>query len=947
MASIKLVSYNSRGLPYDTVKFKCKPFVFKILDNPVTDIVCFQETFYTKQDLPFLNCISPYFHGVGTSTVDSESGIMRGHAPGGVAILWRSRFDKIVKPVMFDLDWIVGIELLFNDKKCVILNVYMPCETEGHEEKYLNNLGKITCILDEIDCTCIYLVGDWNADINGSTFADHLLNFIAESNLEFSSKEFLPENSFTFLSEAWNTTSWLDHCIATSDGHSSIESIEIDYDGAIADHFPICISIAVNDIPAITECKNDVSPKLKWKSASPQQVNRFTEHSEYFLSKIHVSADAFKCHDVNCKDQSHLDDIESLYNSITDALITSEHKVFKPGSVNKYKIRPGWNDIASDLYNSSREYLKLWIQADKPRNGWIHDAMVRSRLRFKYANRKLKRNEAKIRSDKLGDALLSEKSKNDFWKETRKIKCSKTPLPTSIEGASGDDDILKLWKKHYTELFNCLKETSRANKNYDSEIEYSDNMLVNTEDITQAINKLVDNKSCGLDGIYAEHLKNASTRVSPLLAICFSSCFIHGFLPEKIMSVILVPVIKDKAGKINSKDNYRPIALASIISKVLELIVLERISEYLYTNDNQFGFKKKLGTDSCIYVLKEIIDSYSRLNGSVFLCFLDASKAFDRINHRKLFLKLERRGVPLYLVRILSFWYSHQKMCVRWGSGVSDCFYVSNGVRQGGILSPHLFNVYMDDMSSLLNKCHAGCYVGNMLINHLMYADDLVLICPSANGLRKLLKVCENFGNPHDVKFNSDKSSIMIVRSKSLKDVDFGSFLVKGEVIPNCDEKKKDRGCVKYLGHYLCSDKSDDRDMRRQYQRLYGHANSLVRKFHMCSDDVKVKLFRAYCTPMYTSQLWFHYKQKSMNKLIVAYNNSLRILLKLPWDCSASKMFADRALPGAKAILRNLIYKFMKRIEISENTLVKCILNSDLILISRLRKHWHGTLYVT
>ena len=117
MASIKLVSYNCRGLPYDVIKFKSKPFVFKILDNPDTDIVCFQETFYTKQDLPSLNQISPDFHGVGTSTVDAESKIMRGHAPGGVAILWRSRFDKIVKPVMFDLDWIVGIELLFNDSK--------------------------------------------------------------------------------------------------------------------------------------------------------------------------------------------------------------------------------------------------------------------------------------------------------------------------------------------------------------------------------------------------------------------------------------------------------------------------------------------------------------------------------------------------------------------------------------------------------------------------------------------------------------------------------------------------------------------------------------------------------------------------------------------------------------------------------------------------------------
>ena len=244
------------------------------------------------------------------------------------------------------------------------------------------------------------------------------------------------------------------------------------------------------------------------------------------------------------------------------------------------------------------------------------------------------------------------------------------------------------------------------------------------------------------------------------------------------MSVILVPIIKDKAGKINSKKNYRPIALASIISKVLELVILNRISSYISTEDNQFGFRKKLGTDTCIYVLKEVIERYKSLNGSVFTCFLDASKAFDRINHRKLFKKLLERSVPGYIVRLLSFWYANQRMCVRWGAGLSESFTVSNGVRQGGILSPYLFNVYMNDLSKLLNAYPAGCYIGKLLINHLMYADDLVLLCPSAYGLRLLLRLCEQFGYSDDIDFNYEKSVIMIHRSREMRDVDFGNFWV-------------------------------------------------------------------------------------------------------------------------------------------------------------------------
>src|SRR4029434_9412440 len=95
------------------------------------------------------------------------------------------------------------------------------------------------------------------------------------------------------------------------------------------------------------------------------------------------------------------------------------------------------------------------------------------------------------------------------------------------------------------------------------------------------------------------------------------------------------------AGKLNSIDNYRSIALASILSKVFERILLMKLEMYVLTADNQFGFKRKHGTDLCIYALKEIVSRYT----SVFLCFIDASKAFDRICHETMFMTLLARGV--------------------------------------------------------------------------------------------------------------------------------------------------------------------------------------------------------------------------------------------------------------------------------------------------------------
>ena len=98
----------------------------------------------------------------------------------------------------------------------------------------------------------------------------------------------------------------------------------------------------------------------------------------------------------------------------------------------------------------------------------------------------------------------------------------------------------------------------------------------------------------------AEHLKHCDKCIVPLLAMCITGFFVHGLLPRSLLSVVLVPIIKDKCSKINSKDNYRPIALASIVSKIVENILLDSMSVMRSTMSNQFGFEKKHGTDLCI-----------------------------------------------------------------------------------------------------------------------------------------------------------------------------------------------------------------------------------------------------------------------------------------------------------------------------------------------------------
>ena len=143
----------------------------------------------------------------------------------------------------------------------------------------------------------------------------------------------------------------------------------------------------------------------------------------------------------------------------------------------------------------------------------------------------------------------------------------------------------------------------------------------------------------------------------------------------------------------------------------------------------------------------------------MYLCFFD-----DRVNHWTMFKKLLLR-VPPILVRLMLFCYRSQQICVRWGSAISISCKVLNCVRQGGIISPILFNVYIDDLSYELSKCKSGCIIDNKIVNHIAYADDLIVFCPSSNGLQKILDICDS----QDIKYNQKKTVCMLILPRGYK----------------------------------------------------------------------------------------------------------------------------------------------------------------------------------
>ena len=140
-----------------------------------------------------------------------------------------------------------------------------------------------------------------------------------------------------------------------------------------------------------------------------------------------------------------------------------------------------------------------------------------------------------------------------------------------------------------------------------------------------------------------------------------------------------------------------------------------------------------------IHTFKSTVDYFTNWGSSVFAAFLDCSKGFNKVNHHGIFMKLILRGVPLCILDILIYWYLNLTSVVKWNGCFSFSFTVQSGVRQGGVLSPHIFAIYVDDLISALQKLNVGCHIIDIFLACIVYADDICLLAPCRSSLQLLL----------------------------------------------------------------------------------------------------------------------------------------------------------------------------------------------------------------
>ena len=179
---------------------------------------------------------------------------------------------------------------------------------------------------------------------------------------------------------------------------------------------------------------------------------------------------------------------------------------------------------------------------------------------------------------------------------------------------------------------------------------------------------------------------------------------------------------------------------------------------------------------------------------------------------------------------------------------------------QGGVLSPKLFNVYIDGLSNILNNCTTGGFLGGKRINHMLYADDLCIVSLSSAGLQNLLSICDKYCASHSITFNVKKSVCMFFKSSVNKHCDYANVYLGGNHIDFVQE-------VKYLGVLLNSSMKTSLDVSRRTRKFYAQAIMLLRNFRYCGREVKCMLFKSFCTNMYCCPLWFNSTSSSIKKL--------------------------------------------------------------------------------
>ncbi len=398
------------------------------------------------------------------------------------------------------------------------------------------------------------------------------------------------------------------------------------------------------------------------------------------------------------------------------------------------------NELILKKDKNTREKLELILARKK----------VRSQIR-----EDIKRYEERQIEEILQESGSTKKVKNTLFKDKY--------LVTKLKSATNKElykrkDIVDDATEFYKQLYDSNSEVKgQRESKYNGQEEKEIPKILKTE-IERAIAQLKKSKTPGIDKIENETIKNFKDTLIKPLTVIFNKILEEEKIPTQwnLAEIILL----HKKGDRREIKNYRPISLISNFSKLFTNIIKGRLYQQLDENQSreQAGFRKDHSTVDQIFILNQLVEKSKEYNIEMHFLFLDFQKAFDMVEHKYLWKAMENQGVDKKIISIISSMYNEAEARVRMDT-VGNKFKIKRGVRQGDPLSPNLFNCLLEEVFRQLDWERRGIKINGEFLNHLRFADDVVLLTEKIEELKIMSE---------EIREKSEEAGLIINKEKTI-----------------------------------------------------------------------------------------------------------------------------------------------------------------------------------
>ena len=244
----------------------------------------------------------------------------------------------------------------------------MPYDSKQNTDNFLNCISALQSTIKGISSGYICLLGDFNTDFDrNSDNTNNLISFIDDQSLLLADRQFLPPDTYTFLSSSWNSTSWLDHCLTSSEVFDTIDDLSVLYDYICSDHKPLSLSVCLgnSDSTVIGENSrggsNNIRKSQDFSKIPPQIWGKYKSLTDQYLQNLHLPANAILCKEMNCSNSSHTDVISDFYEEMISCLLLSCEVLSNDNGTSHFKCSsvPDWNSTVKAAHHTAREAFKL------------------------------------------------------------------------------------------------------------------------------------------------------------------------------------------------------------------------------------------------------------------------------------------------------------------------------------------------------------------------------------------------------------------------------------------------------------------------------------------------------------------------------------------------------------------------------------------------------------